>query len=587
MAIVPRPYQQRAFDAVFDYFGSGETGNPLIALPTGSGKSLVNAMFVAHVLKTWPTQRILCLTHVRELIRQNYLKLMELWSDAPAGIYSAGLKRRDARSSIVFGGIQTAHKKAHELGFFDLVLVDECHLVSMSSDTAYRSFFEALCRYNPRLRIIGLTATPYRLKGGMLTEGKDRIFTDVILDLTQGQEFVNLIDDGYLSRLRTKETETQIDTSSVHHSGGEFVARELEAIVDTDGLIQRALDEAMTYGRDRKAWLFFCPGVGSAKRACAYLNSRNVTAAVVDGAMPTDERDRVLSAYQRGEIRALLNCKVLTTGFDYPGIDLIGMLAPTESAGLMVQEIGRGMRTVYARGHDVTTQDGRLAAIAAGPKQDCLILDYSGNIARHGPVNAIRIKRPGMRGGGEAPTKTCPQCAEINPASVPRCICCGHEFPIAAPVIHATASSAAVIARDEDLRDWWQLDGVTYSKHVNAKGEESLKVAYTTGIRAHYEWVCIGRAGHVGAKATRWWKVRLRNPTSDIPTTVDEALDRCVQDLRTPGRILVDVSQKYPQVIAHDDFDAGPPACLFGRRAGANLGAATATKLSDVFSVFG
>ena len=105
MTLTLRPYQQAAIDGIYDYFG-GEIGNPLVVIPTAGGKSLVMARFIEGVLKAFPDQRILIVTHVRELIEQNHGELIRLWPEAPAGIYSAGLQQRNLTARILFAGIQ-------------------------------------------------------------------------------------------------------------------------------------------------------------------------------------------------------------------------------------------------------------------------------------------------------------------------------------------------------------------------------------------------------------------------------------------------------------------------------------------------
>ena len=173
-----RPYQQAAIASIYNYFEK-ESGNPLVVIPTAGGKSLVMAAFIEGVLKAWPDQRVLVVTHVRELIAQNHAEMLGLWPEAPAGIYSAGLGRRDARARILFAGIQSIHRRAYDVQQCDLVLIDEAHLIPGASDTMYRRFIDTLARLNPQLKVIGFTATPYRLDSGMLHEGKGALFTDI------------------------------------------------------------------------------------------------------------------------------------------------------------------------------------------------------------------------------------------------------------------------------------------------------------------------------------------------------------------------------------------------------------------------
>ena len=161
-----RPYQSAAIEAIYGYF-SRQSGNPLIVLPTGTGKSVCIAAFMKRAIGDWSDTRILIVTHVKELIAQNYGELIRLWPGAPAGIYSAGLNKRDLHAQILFAGIQSIHKRAYDIQRCDLALIDEAHLIPRTSNTMYRRFLGELATINPHLKVIGFTATPYRLDSGI------------------------------------------------------------------------------------------------------------------------------------------------------------------------------------------------------------------------------------------------------------------------------------------------------------------------------------------------------------------------------------------------------------------------------------
>lgn len=161
-----RNYQREAVDALHQYLAT-EDGNPLVVMPTASGKSFILAAFIQEMLDQSPGKRILILTHVKELIEQNYRELLNIWQWAPCGIYSAGLRRKETWAPIIFAGIQSIHDKAERFRAFDYVLIDECHMVPRKSNTMYRSFLEAVKKRNPALKVIGLTATHYRLDSGL------------------------------------------------------------------------------------------------------------------------------------------------------------------------------------------------------------------------------------------------------------------------------------------------------------------------------------------------------------------------------------------------------------------------------------
>ena len=156
-----RYYQSDCIYAIFDYFHKGGIGNPVCALPTGTGKSIIIAQFIKDVLSYWPNQRVMMLTHVKELIEQNAEKLLALWPTAPMGIFSAGLNRKESAMPLIFGGIQsvakTIKKESNVFGYRDLLLIDEAHLLSPKEDTMYQYVINELLQTNPNLKVIGFT----------------------------------------------------------------------------------------------------------------------------------------------------------------------------------------------------------------------------------------------------------------------------------------------------------------------------------------------------------------------------------------------------------------------------------------------
>lgn len=399
-----RDYQQRAINDLYEWFKDNKTGHPCLVLPTGAGKSHVVAALCKDALQNWPETRVLMLTHVRELIAQNAEKMRQHWPGAPLGIYSAGLNKRDIGEPITFAGIQSVRNKAHLLGHIDLVIVDECHLINHRNEGGYRMLIDALTAINPDLRVIGLTATPYRLGHGLITED-GALFTDLIEPVT----IEELVHRQFLAPLRSKVTDLKLQVSGVKKRGGEYVEKDLQAAVNKPLYNEGVVSEVIRLAGNRKAWLFFCAGVDHAHNIAKLLTDNGILAACITGDTPSEERDNILAAYKSGKIQALTNCNVLTTGFDYPDIDLIALLRPTMSPTLYVQMVGRGMRLKSEVDH-------------------CLVLDFAECVATHGPITAIRPPKKGGDGSGEAPVKICPNCNEIVALGVRHCECCGFEF---------------------------------------------------------------------------------------------------------------------------------------------------------------
>ena len=513
-----RPYQQAAVAEIYNYF-TEKDGHPLVVIPTAGGKSIVLASFIQGVLRQWPDQRILVVTHVRELIAQNHAEMMGLWPDAPAGIYSAGLGKREIGARVLFADIQSIHRRAYEIQQCDLVLIDEAHLIPRASDTMYRRFLDTLGRINPQLKVIGFTATPYRLDSGLLHQGDERLFTDIAYEAS----IRDLIDQGYLCPLISKATELTLDVGGVGSRGGEFIAGQLQAAVDRDPITHAAIDEILAYGEGRKSWLVFCSGVEHASHVAEAVRERGVSCSTIFGDTPAAERDRIIAAFKKGEIRALASMGVLTTGFNAPAVDLIAMLRPTKSAGLYVQMAGRGTR------------------LAPG-KENCLVLDFAGNVARHGPVDAVKPKRP-VEAEGIAPTKVCPDCDSILAAAVRQCPDCGHQFPPPEIKVASTASTLAILSNVRS--QWIEVTEVTYSRHDKPGKPPSLRVDYFGGFVRHSEWVCFEHTGYARQKAATWWQARSAEP---VPATVAAALGK-TGNLSTPTAIFVRPSGRFTEIV--------------------------------------
>lgn len=536
-----RWYQDEAIESIFQYFQSGAQGNPVVALPTGTGKSHVIGGFQQRAMSYWPTQRFINLTHVKELVEQNAAKLQSMWPSAPIGINSAGLSQRDSMQSIIFAGIASVAKNPGALGWRDLALIDECHLVSPSSETTYQQFIEALRQVNPALKVVGFTATPYRLGQGMITDGG--LFTDICYNMTDIHGFGRLLAEGYLAPLFPRPTRVELDVSGVGMSNGDFSKNQLQAAVDKDDVTRRALMELCENGWNRRSWLVFASGVEHAEHCAQILNDFGIpTAAIHQG---TKNRDEVIRQFKRGHLRCLVNNNVLTTGFDYPPIDLIGMLRPTMSPGLWVQMLGRGTRP-WAGGY-IDIGKGEKVYIPT-VKEHCLVLDFAGNTKRLGPINDPCIPKRKKGEAGDAPVRICDVCGTYNHASAAFCICCGTKFERAEKLTDK-ASNAELIRSDAPVVEMFDVSKVMYHKHVKRDtGAVSLRADYYSGLSRFSEWVQLEKGGMPGKRARDWWRQR---HNVEPPTTVDEAL-QYVSQLRVPRQIRVWTNKPYPEILGYE-----------------------------------
>jgi DNA repair protein RadD len=541
-----RDYQQEAVDSLFRYFEDGRGDAPLLVLPTASGKSVVQAAFVMEALMRFPDERVVLVTHVRELLEQNYDKLMRLWPEAPAGLYSAGLNSRQVRQ-ITVAGIQSVYRKAALFGDVGIVIVDECHLVPRGDSGMYHTFFDGLREVNPHLCVIGMSATPFRLDSGNLHEGDDRLFDGIAYEVPVRR----LVKEDYLCRLVSRIGKHKVDVSAVHTRGGDFVESELEAAMNTDENVEAAVDEFLGRCAERHRMIVFCCGVAHAHTVAASLRRRGVAVGTVTGDTPRHERDNILADFQAGLLRAVTNCNVLTTGFDCPSIDAVIMLRPTMSTGLYIQQAGRGMR------------------IAQG-KTDCLVLDYAGNIMRHGPVDDVSV---GIQYKNGTPRyKECPQCYAPIPTGCRTCPECQYEYPPPEKrrvfLANSTASALNIMGtereydaeRDEVVDMGYGMINtpvhyMSYQIHQSSPFKpRTLQVTYHCARRERFkEWVCFEHeeGTYPRRKAEQWWRLR---SGVECPDTCEQAATMS-PSLKRPLRITVDMSEKYARVTACQNFE--------------------------------
>lgn len=532
-----RQYQQDIEDAVIDYLFN-ETGNPIIASPGGTGKSFVMAKLTKRFVTEWGG-RVIILAQDAKLLRQNRKELERYWRNAPCGTYSSGLKQRDTLHPIIFAGIQSVAKRGSEFGFRNVVLVDEADLVSPKDDALYNQFFNALRETNPKLRIIGLTASPYRLGTGCLTNLD--LWDRICIDLTKTEKFNFFIEHGFLSPLTTKKPSVEIDVKNISMKGNDFDEHSMQEVTDTEELNRAVVSDCIERGSNRKHWLVFSAGIKHGANLTKLFNSRGVTAMQLSGKDTVERRTEVEQAWRDGKIRCLVNCGLYGRGFDFPAIDLIAIVRATQSVAWWIQACVRGTRIV----------DG---------KDDCLILDYGGNIRRLGPVNDPIVPAPRRKGQdvkGEAPLKICPQCQSYVPIQVKVCPDCQFVFP-PPKTIKKTASEDEIMVRKllknkDPIIEEYHVLGIRYKPVLSRKGQPYLRITYSVGTAGFHEAKWFENAtGPAKRKLESWWEYR--GGSLPIPKNTDEAAERASVELNIPSIIRVDINSKYKEVVGCD-FD--------------------------------
>lgn len=386
-----RPYQSEAVSRVVAHFrASSEPA--VVVLPTGSGKSLVIAE-----LARLARGRVLVLAHVRELVEQNHAKYQAY--GLTADIFSAGLKRKEAGRQVVFGSVQSVVRSPERFrdANFTLLVIDECHRVSPDENASYRQVINHLRAQNPALKVLGLTATPYRLGQGfiyhrhyhgMVRGDNACFFRDCVFE----QPLRLMVKQGYLAAPERRDMAVErYDFAALSPAdSGYFSDNALNRVVAanraTPGIVTDIIEQAQT----RQGVMIFAATVAHAEEVLGYLPEHE--AALITGATEANERTARIAAFKAREIKYLVNVAVLTTGFDAPHVDVIAILRPTESASLYQQIIGRGLRL-------------------SPDKRDCLILDYAGN---PWDVYAPEVGEPRPASDSEPVQVICPDCEHAN-----------------------------------------------------------------------------------------------------------------------------------------------------------------------------
>lgn len=516
-----RDYQKPIADKVFRYMKANPGKHPLVALPTGAGKTVVLSDCIHKAIQQWPDTHVLVLSHVKEILEQDYKSISKHLANTghTIGLYSAGLESRTVEQ-ITVAGIQSVYNKPELFRDYKFIIIDECHLIPPGDNSMYQKFFSGL--NSPRY--FGLTATPFRLGKGYIYGQEDTIFDDVVVDLTDYENFNKLNDKGYLCKLKTQLTENELDLSGVKTKGGDFDIQDMSQKFNVDSITKAALQEVIKYGEHYKKWLIFAIDIDHAEAITEGLIRCGIPAMVVHSKMEFD-RDTVISEFKRGKYRAIVNVNVLTTGFDDPEIDLIALLRPTKSPVIHVQTIGRGLRI--------------------SPKKDhCLILDFAGNTERLGPINDIHVRKSRKgKEGGEPITKRCPVCDTIHHPRVKKCDYCGHAFKFKNN-LSKHASTKDVIATGGSK--WFTVTAIEYERYTKANSPEIFRVKYQVGLRHFYEYICIEHQGFAGHKGKHWASRR-----GVEANTVSELLNQ-QENLSKPKRIKVDTNGKYPQILEFD-----------------------------------
>ncbi len=530
MQIVLRPYQEEALQALDNHIQT-KNNNPLVVIPTGGGKSILMAKAIENWKAQYQNFRVMILAHRQELVEQNYAEYMGLNSFSDVGIFAAGLKRRDTDNDIIFASIDSVYNKWNIFPKFDCLIVDEAHRINVKNEGKYRSFIEN-CKYiNPKLVVIGFTATPFRLSSGMIAH-RDHLLNEVCYDAN----VADLIRDGYLCKLRTKIGDVQPDLSDVRKARGDYVVKDLSKAIDTPEVVRDAVKSALTIcnAEQRKSVIIFCIDIKHCEDVSNEIRKYGYEAPVVTSKTTKHERKRIINEFANGGYRFLCSVNVFLEGFNVKRIDCVLLLRPTQSKGLYIQAVGRGLRLFEG-------------------KEDCLILDYANVINEHGPIDILddddiaMIECANCGDVFSRAVRVCPNCKwEIPKQEIER-----HEAEERAKKMHeAELTNRSILSGEPDD---YTVSDITVHRHKKNGKPDSIRIQYRCGLNVFREWIALDHGGYAERKARLFWSTLFGDEEAKT-ITVDNALNNMFLAQQLTDKIegiTVIRNGKYNEVISH------------------------------------
>ncbi len=513
-----RPYQEAAIQATLNWLKYKDTP-AILSLPTGSGKTYVIGALAEHYYNLG--KRVLIAAHRKELLEQagNVISV-------PFGYYSASLGHKNLMERITIAGIQSLSRVATEkVEPYDIIIADECHRLSNNDEGQYWDTIKK----HPGAKLVGLSATPFRMKGGKLAWG------EIVYEIGYKQ----LLDEKYLSPLTNKNKGVP-DLSGVSITAGDYSMDELEYVMADGSLVIEAVKNIKAYSEGRKSVLIFCVSVRHCHLLGELMLKNNMEARIVSGETPMLERGAIVDDFKAGKLRYLINCEVFLEGFDAPNVDMIGCLRPTKSKALWEQLLGRGVRK----------SEG---------KEDCLLMDMSGNLADLGGLG-WPYREKGKKETKKEAGKICPECETYVQPTARQCPDCGFQFPepeVQKANHNKNADGSSKVYYEGEI-ETYDITAVTYIEHLSRKkGTKSLRVDYHCPGANKYGSISEYYSPHhendwVRNKAYQFFKERGWEPYQDTKHySYEDLLFHC-QKLKAPSRITVDHGKPFPEVIKYE-----------------------------------
>lgn len=548
--MILRDYQTRTLDTVWETLQV--KSNVLITAPCSAGKTILFSKIIQRLLKENPDFRALILVDREILVTQSADKLRTVAPELALDIgivCSSVSSKKETGCRVTVASRQTLINQLNDFPPVQLIICDEVHLLATPhSDNPvpdqYAEIISRLREYNEHVRLIGCTASPYRLgsNGGYIYGNRNKdtalpYFDDVDAKITT----LELLAGGYISPLvgmaSIGETFAE-DLSNCNMVAGEYNLGQISDMMCKPVHIQTCVDAWQKYASDRKKTLVFCTSIEHAERVAESFNAAGVSSCAIHSKLsPVDSMAR-MEALEHGTMQVFTSVAKLTTGMDVSDIDCIVMARPTKSTALYQQCLGRGQRL-------------------APEKENCLVIDLTGCTTDFGTdMDNLRVPVPSSSEGGEAPKKICPGnnqdgsvCGQAVHASLRYCPYCGFMFPVTEAMETKLGTMKKVTFNEIPKPEPYDVTYVNYEVHLSKKTDKELiKVTYECGHYSKFnEWVCLPDyySGFAVDKARGWWEHRTDEP---FPVTVDEFMF-LKDELMEPKKIMVIMEGKWGRVV--------------------------------------
>jgi DNA repair protein RadD len=529
--MILRPYQTEALDTV--WAALLRKPNVLLQAATGAGKTIIFSTLIQRFITRYPKAKVAVLAHRKELVNQAYQKLKSVWPEAfyNVGIACAGLGEVRTNHPVVIGTVQTLARRALTSPF-NLMIIDEIHRVAPIRDdnqSQYQKLIERCRDKRPTMRLLGVTATPFRLNQGLIYGSDTNKWFD---SLDYQISLDDLIASNYLVPLSYKVIENLSDDeiNKVKVERGDYKNNQLSDLMCKEYHLESVVKTYLKYGENRKHCCVFACSIQHAEAIKKVLLNYGYNADAVHSKLPDNDRDRIIRDFENGKIDFIINVGILTEGWDSPLIDVIIMARPTLSPGLYVQMVGRGTR------------------LSEG-KENLLVLDIVGNYLMHGPPGS-----PIVRDGKEPVIKdykVCPRCQAPVSKTEYTCPDCGFEW-------EKPEEKEDVIIVDKDVGKLIDVNvsrkfiesKVSYwdaNKYISAKNNLMIRLMLNCvpgGVVNSFLDIEGNGSEYGQQKARQLWR-KLAN--SEPPDSVSEAVER-LGELNIPSNVKLYKDGKYLRV---------------------------------------